>query len=293
MYPGSEAYTQREESYWSVAAQLGPWCIVQPNNAQEVATALTTLLAGAECGIAVRGAGHTGWPGANNIANGATIDLGNMNATTYHAGNSTASILPGSRWLQAYETLDALNVTVPGGRAGTVGVSGLILGGGVSFYSAKRGMVCDNVLGYEMVTAEGEIIYVTKDTYPDLFTALKGGLANFGIVTRFDMAAFEASKIWGGVVLYPTTAGDELLDAMVDFADKVENDPGSASIIFWSYLPPVQGTVVIAAFENTDGVVEAPSFDKYLAIEGSLSSTMRLTNISDLTHELEQSWGYQ
>lgn len=291
-FPGSDTYAQRKESYWSVAAQLDPWCVVQPNDAQEVSTALTTLLAEPQCGIAVRSGGHTTWAGANNINDGVTIDLGNMNATTYDSKTGVASILPGSRWLQVYQTLDPLGVTVPGGRAGTVGVAGLVLGGGISFHSGKKGMVCDNVLGYEMVTATGDIIYVTKDTYPDLFLALKGGVSNFGIVTRFDLAAFEASKIWGGVVIYSTASGDELLTSMVDFADNVEKDPGSASIIFWSFQPGLKDTIVIAAFENTDGVVNAPAFDKYLAISGNLSSTMRLTNISDLTHELEQPTDY-
>lgn len=251
-----------------------------------------TLLDDPQCGIAVRSGGHTTFAGANNIDEGATIDLGNMNTTTYHPENSTASIHPGSRWLQVYETLDALGVTVPGGRAGTVGVAGLILGGGNSFYSAKKGMVCDNVVGYEMVTATGDIIYVTKDTYPDLFKALKGGGSNFGIVTRFDMLAFEAPKLWGGAVIYNKTAGPELLSSTVDFTNNVENDQASSSIIFWTYQPGMKDTVVVAAYENTDGVVDAPSFEKYLAVPGNLSSTMRVTNISDLTHELEQPTGY-
>lgn len=292
LYPDSTEYKQRTESYWSVAAQLTPWCIVQPSNAQEVSTALLTLLNGPQCGIAVRSGGHTTFAGANNIAEGATIDLGNMNSTTYHPENSTASIQPGSCWLQVYQTLDPLGVTVPGGRAGTVGVAGLILGGGNSFYSAKKGMVCDNVVGYEMVTATGDIIYVTKDTYPDLFKALKGGGSNFGIVTRFDMTAFKAPKLWGGAVTYNKTAGPELLSSTVDFVDNVENDQASSSIIFWTYQPSLRDTIVVAAYENTDGVAAAPSFEKYLAVTGNLSSTMRVTNISDLTHELEQPTGY-
>lgn len=292
LYPDSPEYKERTESYWSVAAQLTPWCIVQPSSAQEVSVALTMLLGDAQCGIAVRSGGHTTFAGANNIVEGATIDLGNMNTTTYHSENGTASLQPGSRWLQVYETLDVLGVTVLGGRVGTVGVGGLILGGGISFYSGEKGMACDNVVGYQMVTATGDIIYATNDTYPDLFKALKGGGSNLGIVTRFDMTAFEVPKLWGGVVVYNKTAGPELISSTVDFVDNVENDPASSSIIFWTYQPSLRDTVVIAAYENTHGVVAAPSFEKYLAIPGNMSSTMRVTNISDLTNELEQPTGY-
>jgi FAD/FMN-containing dehydrogenase len=104
-----------------------------------------------------------------------------MNSTTYHPDNNTATILPGSRWLQVYETLDALNVTVPGGRAGTVGVAGLINGGGNSFYAARKGMVCDNVLEFEIVLANGTIVYATNTTNSDLFKAQKGGGSNVRI----------------------------------------------------------------------------------------------------------------
>ncbi|KAG6354435.1 hypothetical protein INS49_004452 [Diaporthe citri] len=291
-YPDSPTYNERTQSYWSVAAQLTPWCIVQPSDTHEVALSLKVLLADPECGIAVRSGGHTTFAGASNIEDGVTIDLGNMNNTVYHPENSTASLQPGARWLQVYQTLDALGVTVPGGRAGTVGVAGLILGGGNSFYSAKTGMVCDSVVGYEMVTYTGDVIYVTNDTYPDLFKALKGGGSNFGIVTKFNMIAFESPRLWGGAVTYNKTAGPELLESMVDFTENIEKDQASSSIIFWTFQPALQDTIIVAAYENTDGVVAGRSFDKYLAIPENLTSTMRETNISDITHELEQPAGY-
>lgn len=81
------------------------------------------------CQFAVRGGGHTPWAGASNIQNGVTIDLSLMNKTIYNKEKSTASVQPGARWQGVYETLDKLGVAIPGGRAGTVGVAGLTLGG--------------------------------------------------------------------------------------------------------------------------------------------------------------------
>ena len=52
-----------------------------------------------------------------------------MNKVTLSADKKTASIQPGAKWLQVYETLDPLGVAVPGGRAGDVGVGGLTSGG--------------------------------------------------------------------------------------------------------------------------------------------------------------------
>lgn len=162
-YPGQANYKARVESYWSEAAQLTPYCIIQPHDANEVSLAVTTLVAAnkiQECKFAVRSGGHTTWAGAANIVDGVTIDLGLMNSTTYFAENSTAAVLPGARWLSVYETLDAINIAVAGGRAATVGVAGLAIGGGNSFYAARRGMVCDNIAQYQVGVVSNGIVYL-------------------------------------------------------------------------------------------------------------------------------------
>lgn len=153
LYPGDARYEDSVKSYWSKVAQVYPSCIVQPYSATEVATAVIALVKANKtqpCQFAVRSGGHTTWAGAANIEEGVTIDLGMMNSTTYHAETNTATVLPGARWGSVYEVLDPLKVAVAGGRAPSVGVGGLVLGGGNSFYAARKGMVCDNVVQFEV-----------------------------------------------------------------------------------------------------------------------------------------------
>jgi FAD/FMN-containing dehydrogenase len=119
---------------------------------------VNTLIKGKSCSstkFAVRSGGHTVWSGSNNINNGVTIDLGLMKTVTLDKNTSTASIQPGARWVNVYSTLDPEGYTVPGGRAGTVGVAGFLTGGGNSFYTARKGFACDNVKNFELVTASG------------------------------------------------------------------------------------------------------------------------------------------
>lgn len=78
-----------------------------------------------------------------------------MNATTYDDETQVASIQPGSRWRGVYETLDPYHATVAGGRAASVGVAGFLTGGGNSFFSARKGFACDQVLNFEVVLASG------------------------------------------------------------------------------------------------------------------------------------------
>lgn len=127
---GQDAYDKSIQSHFAVNAQLQPACVVRPRSADDVALAVKILTAPVQpCEFAVRSGGHTTWAGAAGIENGVTLDMSAMNRTVYNKKAGTASILPGSRWQQVYETLEPHGVTVAGGRGGTVGVGGFMIGG--------------------------------------------------------------------------------------------------------------------------------------------------------------------
>lgn len=163
-YADEEQYADRTLSYWSISAQLKPSCIVQPQNTAEVSEAVKVLVVSTACKqtkFALRSGGHTTWAGSNNIDHGVTIDLGLMNSTTFDPMTKIATIQPGSRWNQVYATLDPKGFTVAGGRAGSVGVAGFLMGGGNSFYTSQQGFACDNVKNFEVVLASG-LVAVSK-----------------------------------------------------------------------------------------------------------------------------------
>lgn len=100
--------------------------------------------------------------------------------------------------------------------------------GGVSFFSPEYGWACDAIVNFEMVLASGEIVNANATSRSDLFAALKGGQNNFGVVTRFDLKAFPASKIWGGRIVYAPGATNDLLTAFTDFKSTKTFDPNVA-----------------------------------------------------------------
>ncbi len=69
------------------------------------------------------------WAGAANIQDGVTIDLGLMKGVTVSPNSTTISVGSGARWQDVYSKLDAMNLSVAGGRVYDVGVGGLLLGG--------------------------------------------------------------------------------------------------------------------------------------------------------------------
>lgn len=80
---------------------------------------------------------------------------GLINQVDYAQGSKVASIGAGALWKDVYTALEEYNVTAPGGRTATVGVGGYMLAGGNNFYSGMVGLACDNVVNYEVVTANG------------------------------------------------------------------------------------------------------------------------------------------
>ncbi|KAG9199276.1 hypothetical protein G6514_008623 [Epicoccum nigrum] len=275
---------------------MSPSCIVQPKSTEEVSQTLRLLVEDLSCKqvqFAVRSGGHTTWANSNNIENGVTIDLGLMNKTKLDPSTTIAAIQPGSLWNQVYATLDPLGVTVAGGRAGSVGVAGFLMGGGNSFYASQQGFSCDSVKNFEVVLASGDVINANATDNSDLFHVLKGGSgSNFGVVTRFDVQAFEARNLWGGTMIYPKSVGQQHIDAYHAWTENINNYPEGSSIVFWSYLPAMRDIVILAAYEDTAGTVAPSGFDMIMAIPNAMASTMRIASHKELTDELEQAVGY-
>ncbi|GES65672.1 FAD-binding-domain-containing protein [Aspergillus terreus] len=220
-----KGYADQQSTYFAQqAGNLSPPCFFLPRNEQEVAQAVR--LAGEKaCPFAVKSGGHATFGGASNIRQGLTINLERLNEVTVSDDSSLVRIGPGNRWQQVYRELEKRNLTVPGGRTGSVGVGGLTLGGGLSFFSGKEGLVCDNVMNYQAVLANGSIINVNTDSHPDLYWALRGGGSDFALITRFDFKPLHHEFMWGGIRNYTIDQVDSLLDAYVDFGFRASENP--------------------------------------------------------------------
>ena len=147
--------------------------------------------------LVVKGGGHS-YLGTSNAAEfRLSIWTRHMNAVTLHdafvgagcAGNAepqpAVSIEPGAIWGHVYnEVMTKGGRYVQGGGCMTVGVVGLILGGGFGSCSKAFGQAGASLIEAEVVTADGDVKIANACSNPDLFWALKGGGGGFGVVTR-------------------------------------------------------------------------------------------------------------
>ena len=120
-----------------------------PTSANDVSLTLKILKAN-NCQFAVKSGGHASFAGASNIGGGVAIDLKGLNEITVSNDRTQTSVGAGQVWSSVYMELDSQNLSVIGGRSGAIGVGGLTLGGGISFFSGRYGWACDNVNNYEV-----------------------------------------------------------------------------------------------------------------------------------------------
>ncbi|TVY83940.1 Bifunctional solanapyrone synthase [Lachnellula suecica] len=284
-YPGSTAYEAALHSYFSAQEQaLLPACIVAPTTSAEVSFIVKTL-AQLRVPFAIRGGGHNLNAGAANIASGITINLRSMNQVTVNAEKTLVSIGGGARWGEVYPVLDAQKMATSCGRVSDVGVGGLSTGGGISYFSGRKGLVCDNIVNYEVVIASGAVINANKLENRDLWHALKGGSSNFGVVTRLDISTFPQDKFYGGVVVADYSTLNSQLEG---FSNLLANfDPHAALMISISWSAS-KGYFIFDNVEYTKDITDPPIMMPFTQASPQFMNTMRISDVSDFATEASQ-----
>ncbi|HEY7111607.1 MAG TPA: FAD-binding protein [Thermoanaerobaculia bacterium] len=162
--------------------------------------------------LVVKGGGHS-YLGTSNAPDSLLVWTRDLRGIAVHdafvplgcAGNATprkaVSLGAGVRWVQAYDAVTTrAGRYVQGGGCCTVGVVGLVSGGGFGSFSKRYGMAAASLLEAEVVTADGKVRIANACTHPDLFWALKGGgTGSLGVVTRITLATHELPEFFGSV----------------------------------------------------------------------------------------------
>ena len=175
--------------------------------------------------LAVRSGGHS-LAGHSASDGGVVIDLSERKAFDLDVAGRTVWAETGITAAE-YGVAAAKHGLATGfGDAGSVGIGGITLGGGVGFLLRKHGLTIDDLLAAEIVTADGEILHVDADSHPDLFWAIRGGGGNFGVATRLRLRLHEVPAIVGGILVLPATA-----DSIASFVHAASEAPEELTAI--------------------------------------------------------------
>jgi UDP-N-acetylenolpyruvoylglucosamine reductase len=171
-----------------------------------------------EVPLAVRGGGHS-VAGKSTCESGIVVDLSAMKGIRVNPARRTVRAETGLKLGEFDRETQAFGLATTLGVVPTVGMSGLTLGGGFGHLHGRYGLAIDNVIGADIVTAEGKLLSASASENPDLFWGVRGGSSNFGIVTSLEFKLHEVSTVLGGAVFYPAAKAREVLHFWREFAE--------------------------------------------------------------------------
>jgi FAD/FMN-containing dehydrogenase len=186
--PGFDA----ARAVWNAMVDRRPRLIVRCRNVADVQTAVRAAR-DLNLEIGVRCGGHS-VVGLGVPDDGLMIDLTPMGAVRVDPIQKRA-------WVQGGALLGALDratqqhgLATTAGNVSHTGVGGLTLGGGMGWLARQHGLSCDNVMAFEMVTADGDVVHASQTENADLYWGLRGGGGNFGVVTEFEFRLHEVGS---------------------------------------------------------------------------------------------------
>jgi FAD/FMN-containing dehydrogenase len=172
---------------WNAMIDRRPAIIVRPADTADVRTAVLAAVASG-LPVSVRGGGHN--VAGHAVGEGALmLDLSGMRRVAVDPDRRIARVEGGATWGDVDRATQAYGLATPGGLISDTGVGGLTLSGGIGWLRSAFGLAIDNLVGAEVVTADGSVVHATADgPDADLLWALRGGGGNFGVVTAFELA---------------------------------------------------------------------------------------------------------
>jgi FAD/FMN-containing dehydrogenase len=243
LLPGDDGYREATCSAWCGQFwHRTPVAVARCRGAADVADAVRFAVS-KELEIAVRGGGGHHSAGFSTTGSGLVIDLSEMRGVTVDPTARRALVQGGATLGDIDRETEPFGLATPIGVVSKTGIAGLALGGGVGWLQRKHGLTCDNVLGYQVVTADGEIVGASADENPDLFWALRGGGGNFGVVVTFELALHQVDPIvLAGLVFFPPERISEIARWYRDWMPEIPNELTTILVILVApaapFIPP-------------------------------------------------------
>jgi FAD/FMN-containing dehydrogenase len=240
-----------------------PSLIVRPSGAVDVIDAVKYAR---ERGlpVAVRCGGHS-VAGKSATDGGVLIDLRSLKGVHVDPDTLTAYCNAGVLWGEYDRESQTFGLATPGGRMTTTGVGGFTLGGGYGWLSPVYGLACDNLLGADVVTADGHLVTASEDINPDLFWGLRGGGGNFGVVTSYRFRLHPVGPIVrAGMLIYAADRAESVLRAYRDYTAGAPDELSTAVSMLLAppapFVPPdlvgepVLGILVMYVGDADEGI---------------------------------------
>jgi hypothetical protein len=270
---------------WNGLVVKQPRCVVRPTTTQDVAVTVDfardhDLLLGVKCG------GHN-IGGAAIPDGGIMLDLSRLRKVDVDPQPRLAHVGGGCLLQDVDRATQEHGLATTLGFVSEVGAGGLTLGGGFGYLVRRFGWAVDNFEEVEIVTADGQVRVVDRETDPDLFWAVRGGGGNFGVVTRITLRLHPVGPaVFGGLVAWPFERAEEVMSAYRRLTETAPRELTAFLVLMNAppapFVPPDwQGRRVVAMTVCYSG-----------GLSGAEGAVAPLRSLGEPVFDLMQPWPY-
>ena len=230
LHPNARDYDATSRPPIARFAGIRPELVIRCRSGEDVVEALA-LVRRKRRQFAIRSGGHCF--AGHSSTTGVLIDVRPMSHVRLAGG--VAAIGAGARLAEIYDALDAHGVTIAGGCGPTVGIAGLALGGGLGILGRKHGLTSDQLVGAEVVLADGRVVQCDEQRNADLFWALRGaGAARFGVVTELRFRVVTAPAV---TTIHATWPAERAGDAVAAWQERAPDAPDALAVSVIALVP--------------------------------------------------------
>jgi FAD/FMN-containing dehydrogenase len=247
VYDGADPAASAETAAFNLAVVHHPAIVVAARTAADVAAAVRYANhAGLQ--VTVQATGH----GAAEAAEGTVfVSTKHLQDVQIDPVARVARVQAGVRWRRVIDAAVPHGLAPLSGSSSSVGAVGYTLGGGMGHLARRHGFAADHVRSVELVTAAGEITTVTAESDPELFWAIRGGQGSFGIVTALEFDLIPVSEFFGGALVFPADAIEDVLHAFSAWAPTMPDEVTTSVALLRlpptdDVPPPLRGVVSLA-----------------------------------------------
>lgn len=195
-----------------------------------------------EIPLSVRSGTHD-FGGYSVVDGGITIDLSRMKGLRIDPERRTGCAEAGVLWREFTREAQAFGLAACGAVNPDITVTGYGIGGGQNLMQRRFGLGCDNIISLDLVTADGHLVTACEDEHPDLFWAMRGAGANFGVVTSVEYRLHPVETVLGGTLVYALGGYDsERAQALLgEIRDHLASAPEELMTIIYLIDDPAHG----------------------------------------------------
>ncbi|WP_191878301.1 FAD-binding oxidoreductase [Streptomyces filipinensis] len=241
--PGDATWKTAHQLYNTRFDGLKPAAVAYVAHTDDIRTTLAYAHAH-DIRVSIRNGGHS-YAGYSSGDNRLVLDVSRLNRIRVSGGQAVVGA--GSKLIDVYRALAAKGVTIPAGSCPTVGVSGLVLGGGHGVASRAYGLTCDSLTQATVITADGTQVTANASSHSDLFWALRGaGNGNFGVVTELQFKTHAAPQAVTAYMTWPWAKAAAVLKAWQEWGPSQPDEIWSS--LHLAATPGGTPTISVACF---------------------------------------------